>query len=148
MTDKRFVVIPSMTGNSGNTKVTINNATFLFVSEEIRRYPDRDFGVWLVEQIGRNKKYFAKEVGLFGIIKSKYYCAECSSQLNPKQRTIMEATINFQYREYEPFTINIVYPSIKCPKCNKVNGIAINDRKGNSIYGAINNAFTKENITP
>jgi hypothetical protein len=148
MAEKKYVVIPLMTGISGETSVTITNATFQIGNGEIKRYPDRNFGVWLVEQIDRKIKFLAISIGFFGIIHQKYYCPECLTQLNMNLRKPMETIMNLQYREYEPFILKITYPSVKCPKCNKVSGIDINDYKGTTIYGAINNAFSKENIKP
>jgi phage FluMu protein Com len=148
MNEEVYVVIPLMTGAAGEASVTITNATFQITSSSIKRYPEKDFGIWLVEQISEIRKYLAKTSGFYGIIKKKYYCPSCSTKLDPNLRAPMETTFNLKYRDFTPFTLKITFPSIECPKCKKVSGIDIKDPPGSMVYKAILNAFSTENIKP
>jgi hypothetical protein len=148
MNEKTYIHIPLMRGISGEASVIITNATFLKASDSTKRYPDKDFGLWLVSQISQGVGYLAKSSGFYGFIKKKYYCPSCSTQLDPNLRAPMDTILNLKYRNFEPFTLKITSPAVTCPKCGKVSGIDVTSHPGSMIYGAINNAFSIENIKP
>ena len=58
MKNKTYVTIPMITGTVGDVSMVFVNATFQKVNESKKRFPDPDFGAWLVEQIYHAKQHY------------------------------------------------------------------------------------------
>jgi hypothetical protein len=140
-----YVSIPLMTGSDGDTSVTFLNATFRKINESKKRYPDPDFGAWLIEQIYHVKKIMAERRGIF---RKKSFCSSCGTELNAELRLLMQIDYELKYKDFDPFSLHITIPSVACPQCNKLSGI---DLDGSLVYHlneALIAAFKSENIKP
>ena len=146
MSEKAYVIVPTMTGTADDATVTFINATFQVKNKSEKRYPAPDFGSWLVEQISDVNKLLAESYRLF--FKKKFYCPSCSTELNPNLRKPVETVYELKFHDFDPFTLKITCPSVECPKCRKTCGISTKGPPGSKVYEAILNAFAAENIKP
>jgi len=146
MQEQKFVVIPAMTGRRDDATITILNATFLVKNGLAKRYPAPDFGIWLIEQIFHVNKFLAEAGGFF--FKKKFHCPVCSTELDPDLRKPVETVYELKFRDFDPFTIKIMFPVVACPKCGKGCGIEMKGPPGNQVDGAILQAFETEHIKP
>lgn len=140
-----YVSIPTMTGADGDAKVRFINATFQKVSESKKRFPDPDFGAWLIEQVYSEKKMMAERRGAF---KKKLYCPSCDGELSPEIREPKQIEYELQYHDFDPFVLQITVPSVTCPQCGKVCGMDLDGSLSNHLGDAIIAAFNSENIKP
>jgi hypothetical protein len=145
MSEKKFVVIPSMTGTDGEVSVTLSNATFQEKNDSTKTYAHPEFGPWLIEQIYREQKILAVKKGLF---KKIYVCPNCSSELNPDLRKSMEISFDLKHLDFSQFNVKITIPSVECPQCKKVCGIDIKGSLDNHLAEALIHAFQSKNIVP
>jgi hypothetical protein len=145
MDTNEYIVIPLMKGNSGEVTATITNATFR-IEKTQKRYVDKEYGKWLVQQIYNNIDNQAKTSGFLGIIKNTYYCPKCSTNLDSNKRILAEKEFQLAYRNFQPFIIKITLPTVECSKCGKESVIDTSSQPGSSVYGAIIRAFESEDI--
>lgn len=143
--NRNYVVIPMMTGTDGDASVTFLNATFQKVNESKKRFPDPDFGAWLIEQIYSEKKMMAERRGAF---KKKLYCPSCDGELSPEIREPKQIEYELQYHDFDPFKMQITIPSVVCPQCGKVCGMDLDGSLSNYLGDAIIAAFKSVNIKP
>jgi hypothetical protein len=148
MDNNEYIMIPFMKGNSGEVTVTITNATFRITKSQEKRYVDKEFGKWLVQQIYNNIDNQAKTSGFLGIGNDVFFCPKCSTNLDTKKRKSLEIEIQLTYRSFQPMIIKFTLPSVVCSKCGKENVIDTSGQPGSSVYGAINRAFESEEIKP
>ena len=134
-----------MTGTYGDTTVTFINATFQKVNETKKRYPDPDFGFWLIEEIYKNKKILADRQGTF---KKKLFCSSCGAELNSDLREPKRIEYELKYMDFDPFIIQVKIPSVECPLCRRICGIDLDGSLNNQLNEAIIAAFNSENIKP
>lgn len=140
-----YVLIPLMSGTHGYASASFINATFQEVSDSKKRYPDPDFGAWLIEQIYRVKRTLAERRGIF---RKKFFCSSCETELNPDFRSPKQIEHKLQYKDLEPFGLQITIPSVTCPQCNQICGIDLDGSLNSDINEAIIAAFKSENINP
>jgi hypothetical protein len=143
--NRTCVSIPLMTGSDGDMSVAFLNATFQKINETKKRYPDPDFGVWLIEQIYNVKKIMAKRRGVF---RKKSFCSSCGNELNPELRLPKQIDYELKYKDFDSFVLQIIIPSVTCPQCNKVSGIDLDGSLAYHLNEAIIAAFESENIKP
>ena len=145
MKDKTYVSIPLMAGTDGDIAVEFINATFLVGNGQIKRYPDPDFGAWLMEEIYNKRKIFAEKRGF---LKKKLLCSSCSTELDSFSRLPKQIEYEFKYKDLTPFIMRITIPSVECPHCKKMCGVDIDGSPGYHLNEAIIHAFESENIKP
>jgi hypothetical protein len=140
---RKFIVIPSVTGTDGEISVSLLNATFEDLDGAIRKFPEPEFGPWLIEQMYQGQRILATKKG---ILKKSYVCPDCSSELDPDTVKPAETSFELQYLDFAPFRMKISFPGVVCPQCQKLCGI---DRKGSFDYHlaeALLHAFRSKNI--
>jgi len=145
MADKTYVTIPFMTGTDGAASVEFINVTFQEKNDFTKRYPDPDFGAWLIEEIYNLRKIFAVKRGFF---RKRFLCPSCSTELSSDSQVRMQIVFELKYKNFTPFTMRITIPSIECPRCKKICGIDAIGSLGYHLNEAIIHAFKSENIKP
>ncbi len=145
MKDKVYFVIPTMIGMANGVSVSFVNATFQNVNESINRYPDPDFGAWLFNEMYSKKRILAERRGVF---KKRLFCPSCGTELNPLLQEPMQIEHELKYKNFDPFVIQIIMPSVICPQCNKITGVDLDGSLNNHLNEAIIAAFESENIKP
>jgi hypothetical protein len=140
-----YVSIPIMKGTEGDASITFVNATFQKVNESKKRYPDLDFGAWLIEQIYNEKKMMAERRGAF---QKKLFCSSCGAELSPELREPKQIEYELAYKDFDPFVVQITIPSITCPQCSRICGVDLDGSLNNHLSEAIIAAFKSENIKP
>jgi hypothetical protein len=111
----------------------------------MKRYPDPDFGAWLIEEIYNKKKIFAERRGLF---KKRLLCSSCSTELSRDSQVPKQIEYELKYKNFTPFTVRISIPSVECPQCKKICGVDATGALGYHLNEAIIHAFKSENIKP
>ena len=134
-----------MTGVDGDATVIFINATFQKVNETKKRYPDSDFGFWLIEEIYKNKKILADRQGTF---KKKLFCSSCGTELNSDFRGPKQIEYELKYIDFDPFIMQVIIPSVECPQCKQICGIDLDGSLNNQLNEAIIAAFNSESIKP
>ncbi len=145
MKDKEYISIPFITGTDGNATVTFIDVTFQKVNDTFNRYPDPEFGAWLIEQIFAKKKILAEKWGFF---EKKLFCSSCRTELNPELQTPKRIDCELKYKDFDPFIAYITIPSVICPQCNRICGIDLDGSLSDHINEAIIAAFKSKNINP
>ncbi|WKZ50310.1 MAG: hypothetical protein QY329_12690 [Anaerolineales bacterium] len=142
--DMNYVVIPSMTGTDRDASITFINAVFQ-ENENVKRYPDPDFGAWLFEEVYNRKKILAERRGVF---RKKISCASCGTELNPELKTPMKIEYELKFKDFNPFVLQITVPSVVCPQCDKISGVDLDGSLNDQLNEAMIAAFKSENIKP
>ena len=145
MKDKEYVTIPFMVGTDEDASVTFINTTFLKVNQTDNRYPDLDFGAWIIEQIYEKKKILATSRGIF---KKILFCSSCHTKLDSELQALKQIECELKYKDFDPFFIHITIPSVICPQCNKICGIDLDGSLIDHINEATIAAFKSKNISP
>jgi hypothetical protein len=143
--NRAYVSIPLMTGSDGDVSVTFHHATLQQIKESKKRYPDPDFGSWLIEQIYNAKKIMAERKGAF---KKRLFCSSCGAELSPEYLGPKQIELELRYKDFKPFVMQITIPSVACPQCNKVCGVDLDGSLNDHLSEAIIAAFRSENIKP
>ncbi len=143
--NKDYISIPSMTGADGGASVTFLDATFQKVNETKKRFPDPDFGAWLIEQIYNGKKVLAERRGVF---RKRLFCPDCGTELESEPQEPKRIDCELKYKDFKPFVLQITLPAAQCPQCRKVSGMDRDGSLNNHLNEAIIAAFRSENIEP
>lgn len=143
LSQKTFISIPHIVGADDNVLVEFINATFQQKNTVTKKYPDPDFGAWLIEEIYNQRKIFAEKRGFK---KKILLCPFCNTELNNDSPIPRMIENDFKYKDFSPFAMRITLPAIECPRCKKV---CVADSSGLLSYHlneAIIRAFKSENI--
>jgi hypothetical protein len=81
-----------MTGTYADASIVFMNAIFLLENESKKRYPDPNFGPWLIEEIYDNKKLLALKKGVFN---KKLFSPECNTELNLGFQSLKQIEFEF-----------------------------------------------------
>ncbi len=101
MNNKKYVIIPLMTGMYGDASVRFVNATFQEMEDSAKYYADSDFGAWLLEKIYNEMRLFAGKKGIFN---KKWCCSSCSTELNIDSIKLQPIEYELQYKNLSVFT--------------------------------------------
>lgn len=125
---KELVSIPFMSGTNNSISVFFYNATFIRINNSSLKYPDQDFGAWIIEEIYEKRKIFTESVGYF---RKKQRCPQCKTEINFLGIKTHEVIIETGYKDLPPMTIKVLLPSVICLKCEIICGV---ETKGSSPY--------------
>jgi heme/copper-type cytochrome/quinol oxidase subunit 4 len=143
--NRAYVSLPLLTGSDGDASVAFHNATFQKVNESGKRFPDPDFGAWLIKQIYQTNKILAESTG---VLKRKFFCPSCGTELSPEGREQEQKEFELRYKDFAPFIMQITIPSVMCPQCSRICGIDLDGSLNYHLNEAILHAFGSENILP
>jgi hypothetical protein len=145
MEDKTYVSIPYIAGTDGDAAVAFINATFREVNDLKKRYPDPDFGAWLMNEIYFKNKILTERRGFF---KKRLLCPACNTELSIQSQASKQMEYELKYKNFTPFIIQITIPSVECSQCKKICGIDPDGSLSYHLNEAIIHAFKSENIKP
>lgn len=91
MKTKTYIEIPFMTGSDGEATISFLNTAFLVKNDLEKQYPDPVFGEWLITEIYEKQKILAVKKGL---IKKKFLCPRCKTELNLSLRSQLKPILN------------------------------------------------------
>lgn len=139
---REYIQIPYIYGESGNVSVVFTNVTISVDERQKRHHPDPEYGPWLVEELEKKQKIFA-------VVKNtRIICPACDTPLLSEISTSQTIECNIRYRDFDPFTLRITIPAVKCLGCGKVCAVEVNRNERFNLYEAMVRAFDSENIKP
>jgi len=138
-----YTIIPFMRGTDGDASVVFVNTTFQVVNETEKRYPDPDFGAWLIDEIYNKKKIFAERKGLF---KKRFFCAACGTEINLEKLSPKQIEYEIKYKHFNSFRLQISIPSVICPRCTRICGIDLDGSLTFHLNESILHAFKSNSI--
>ncbi len=142
---KEYVIIPSIKGIEKEISFELNGGTFVKIGNTRYKYPDTDFGSWLIEAIYSNTVFLQNSNGFPG---ENLYCPTCGKDLALRSNLMSDFEFSLQYKTYPPFSIILRLPSCVCNSCNKRFVNPSENSLGYHLNQAIIDAFEKNNIRP
>jgi transcription elongation factor Elf1 len=145
MASYRIVIIPEISGNEGEVEVSFTNSAFKTRDDLSFKYPEPDFGSWLLEELYESHKIFA---GIRGVFKKKPFCPNCNAELTSVPSIVEQEEFELKFREFPTFHIKITLPWAKCPLCGRKYCLDTNGLMKFNVNEAIIDAFRSKNIKP
>jgi hypothetical protein len=139
---REYIRIPYMYGESGNVSVVFTNATASVDKKQTRCHPDAEYSPWLVEELENKQKIFAVTRN------AQLICPACDTILPPDFAASQTIESEIQYRDFDPFTLRITIPAVKCSACGKMCAVEVNGNERFNLYEAMVRAFASEQIKP
>jgi hypothetical protein len=141
--DWQMITVPQLDGERGSTRVTFINAPFRFSrSRNQTRFVDGDSGPMLSDELLDRQNMYAKCIDITHLSSLCFHCCQVLPDV-PVQQARFELPI--AYKAFEPFTLIVETPAVRCLTCGTANAEASDERQ-NEVLEAMLDAFASQNI--